>query len=251
MTLLLLCSMSIGTAHAIERVRLGYFINEPHISSNEQSGGPQGVLVEFLNKRIAPEMGVKFSFVKQPLVRVLASMENGSIDGAVLFAYTPERAKRFNYPGNSFFNMQSVLTVNQKNPLTRVTSAEDIRHMKIVYAIGAITTPFIQQGDIKMELTGGENPLLRNLMRLNLGRVDAAYWPDEASVIYTLDRQNLNGTLKSLQIPEKTIPLFTIFSQRSKVKNLAERYDRAFEKVGGSDLYQKMMSAYIFHTLSK
>ena len=236
--------MSAGPLHA-EDVQLGYFINEPHISIDKQTGQAKGVLVEFLQTHIAPEMGVRFQFIKQPLVRVLASMESGVTDGAVLFGYSPERAKRFSYPTNSFFSIQSVIAIKRTHPLTRISNADDLRSMHIVYAIGGITTSFIKNARIKMELLGGGNPLFRNLMRLKLGRVDAVYWPDESSVMYTLDRQGFNKALKILKIPEKSIPLFTIFSQVSKVKNLSARYDRAFEKVGGKEGYQSMMNAYI------
>lgn len=242
-SILLIISTSASFLGA-EEVKLGYFINDPHITTNSISGKPEGILVDFLEKIIAPEMGVTFKFIHQPLARTLNSMEFGIIDGAVLFGYTRERAAKFNYPQNSFFKMQSTMVLNIDNPLTRISSIEDIKNLNISYAIDAIVTPFIKNSHIQMYMMSGNDPLARNLKKLQERRTDAVFWPDMSSVIYTLNKLNMDN-LKILTIPEDKIELYTIFSKATKNQNLAIRYDKAFQKVDGTNLYNEMVISHI------
>jgi hypothetical protein len=202
-----------------ETIEMGYFSNIPHISSRDINNDPKGPLFTFLDEVIGPKMGVTFHFVKQPIARILAQLESGEDDGAVSFGYTKERAQRFNYPEHSFFSLKPVLAVSINNPLQRISSPADIRHLNIAYAIGAIQSPFIKNANIQVELTSGENPLERNLKRLYMGRLKAVYWPDEVSVIYCLRQRGWEKQIKILRLPEESIPLIPFFPniQKSKI----------------------------------
>ena len=56
-------------------------------------------------------------------------------------------------------------------------------------------------------------------------------------------KQKLEDKIKLISLPE-TVHLYTTFSKKAD-KSLTERYDRAFEKINGTELYIKILSKYL------
>ncbi|QKE61973.1 hypothetical protein HNE05_00855 [Aquipseudomonas campi] len=56
-----------------------------------------GIAIELV-QRAAGDIGCKLHLKRAPTLRVLASVESGSQDGALLYSYNAERAQRFAYP---------------------------------------------------------------------------------------------------------------------------------------------------------
>lgn len=224
---------------------MGYFDNPPHIGRNPLTLEPEGALVEFLTRVIEPEMGVTFRFVRHPLARILYSLEQGEIDAAALFGKTAERASRFDYPEQAFFDMQPVIVVNNRHAMNVISSAEQLRHKKISYTVGAIVSPFMQASDIELNRISGDDTLLRNLNMLALGRIEMAYWPDRDAVLFAQNQAGLTRFLKILTLPEPALPLFTIFSPKKRDQHWQKNYDQAFSRVGGKDKYAALLTTYL------
>lgn len=242
--LLLLFLLQLSTAKA-ESLTLGYFVLGPHIYVNED-GNAQGPLPEFLTEHIGPSMGVTFNLVNMPLARILKTMKEGQIAGAALFGYTPARAEDFSYPSNSYISMHPVITVLNQHPLTQIESVDDIANLSIGYVKGAIVSPFMKSNDIVFTDIYGSNTWERNIQRLLKGHIDVAYSPIYANMSYVASKMNLLDSIRIIRLPEAPMKLYSLFSKHKNFKHLAlaKRYDRAFERINGKALYQKIYTRH-------
>jgi hypothetical protein len=125
--ILLISTLSYANNVNTEELKIGYFDLPPHITFNPQTNKIEGVLYDFLQNHIAPEMGDTFNFFHMPLARVLRNMELGLLDGGALFGNTVSRAKIHVYPKNHFYLMQSALVVNKNNTLNTITCINDLK----------------------------------------------------------------------------------------------------------------------------
>ncbi len=227
-----------------ETITLGYFDNAPH-AFKDGNGACDGALKEFLQKKIGPEMGVSVNLVSQPIARILQSMSDGTIDGAVLFGFTKERAEKYNFPTNNFFELVPVIIVPIDSKIKNIKTAEDLKDLKIGYALKAIESPFVRGKGLEFDKIGGTDALEVNFRKLTGKRIDAIYWPDKPVVVQLVKKLGLEGKVRIIQLPEKAIPLYTIFSKKSSHKDLSSRYDKAFEKINGKKLYMAMLTPFL------
>lgn len=104
LSLLCLLALWLGSGEAWAQarpvVRLGYADHpfEPYLlGEGSLPGKPPGSMVSRI-RRSAAELGVELQLVREPIPRLLVSLERGSLDGIFPFSYTPERIVIGAYP---------------------------------------------------------------------------------------------------------------------------------------------------------
>ena len=228
-----------------ESIRVGYFIVAPFTFIEESNNELKGAVVEFLEKIIAPEMGVKVIWAKEAasIPRLLFQIKNHELDACSGFAKNPERAKILNFPRNPTVEATSGLALIKNHPLQDVTKVEDILGLKIGYVHKAYLSPFMRDSRIRFEFVSQKNAIFINLQKLLAGRIDAQYQPNVTPLLYYARQVNVEDKIKIVYLPEK-MRIYTAFSKKSG-KDLAERYDRAFEKMGGRRAFKAILSTYV------
>lgn len=241
LTVLLMVSPSVSG----ETVRVAYFITSPHVIIEEGTGKLGGACVELFEKVIAPEMGVtvKWESAASSIPRQLDQLERGEADVGLVFAKNDERMKILKYPQNPYFVSKPTLAFLKNHPIEKIDKVEDILGLVIGYGTKAYISPFMRDERIKFDLVTTPNWMDLNLKKLLSGRNDAMYQPERSSFLYYMRKQKLEDRIKLISLPE-TAELYTTFSKKAGA-DLAERYDRAFEKVGGTARYVEILSKYL------
>ena len=169
-----------------ESIRVGYFIVAPFTFIEESNNELKGAVVEFLEKIIAPEMGVKVIWAKEAtsIPRQLFQLDNHELDAGLGFAKNSERAKILNFPRNPVIETTSGLALVKNHPLRDVKKLEDILDLKIGYVHKAYISPFMRDKRIKFEFVSQINAILLNFQKLLAGRIDAQYQPNMIPLLY-------------------------------------------------------------------
>ena len=228
-----------------ESIRVGYFNVPPYVWKAKESNELTGASVEFLGKKIAPEMGVHVIWPETAVsvARQLFQLEHNELDAALVCATNPERVQLWDFPRHAFLETSPVLAVLKHHPLRQVRHVDDLLGLKIGYVYKAFLSPFMKDKSVKLEMLSHNDPIISNLTKLLAGRIDAQYQPDEPPLLFCAKRLDAQDRIRIIRLPEKIL-LYTVFARKTG-RNLAERYDRAFEKVGGKQTYLKILSRYI------
>ena len=245
--ILIFCFYIYSSLLHAEQLKVAYFIAPPHvIEVDKQSGKPKGTAIEFLEKVIAPEMGVtiKWFGAAASIPRQLRSLEVGIWDAGIIFAKNEERSKFLNYPKHSFYDSKSILAVKKNHPLKQVEKIEDILGYQIGYSAKAFKSPFMRDERIKWHYVYTPKWIKQLLEMIIHDRMDVMYVVEAPPVLYWARKSNIEDEIRLVLLPEPKTALYTAFSKQS-ASDLAQRYDKAFEKVGGQGRYYKMLAEYI------
>lgn len=239
--------ISINSLSFAEEIKMIQFDIGCHITFNKETGKITGALYELLNDYIAPEMGVTFKWkdYHSTVPRIIASLEKNQEDATPLLLYSPERAKTMLFSQKPFFMNQSAIVVDINTQLGKVTKIEDILSMTIGYSQMTFITPFMRDERIRFEMNNTPDFMELNCKKLIKKRIQAVYAPDKASLLYIVGKLNLGDQVKCLNLPETPAPAHVVFAKSPKGEEWVERYNRAFDKINGQELYIKLLSKYL------
>lgn len=228
-----------------EEVKISFFTTMPHVGVDASKGKNTGAVVEFLDKHIAPKMGVTFVWDKEPttIPRQFKLLEQGERDAMALLVFSPERNKMFSYSRKPYFMSQSALAFKKNSPIMKITTVKDIEPLKIAYCEKFFVSSFMKDPGIKWDLMAHPECPEMNMKKLSAGRVDAVYLPDKATLLSNMRLLGFENTMKVVNLPESKVPLHVVFSKQKKY--LADRYDAAFDAIDGQALYVSILKKYI------
>ena len=230
-----------------EVLRVEYFIVPPHIIENSQaSGRPVGSAIDFMENVIAPEMNVTIEWSQSGsgIPRQLKMLKNGEIDAGIIFAKNEARSKFLNYPESSFYDCRPVLDVTKNHPLKQVDDIEDLLDYQVGYSSEAFKSPFMRDERIKWDYVYSRNWITQSLKKLLLKRLDTMYVVEAPPILYAARENHVEDDIRLIFLPEPKTEIYTVFSKKSS-SDLAQRYDKAFIKVGGRSRYYTMLQEYI------
>jgi polar amino acid transport system substrate-binding protein len=219
---------------------ISYFVVPPHITYDYKSAEVSGAAYDFLNQKIAPEMGVEFVWEQYPIPvpRQLRMLKKGQIDASIIFAKNDERSQIAQYPHSSFYDSRPVLALLKCHPLNQVRNVEDILDLDIGYNYQGYLSPFMKDKRIHLSNISHKDWITQNLRKLLKRRIDAMYVVEAPPILYAARRYNSGNKIKLIYLPEPKIPIFTVFSKKA-APDLKDKYDAAFKKVGGRSTYYK------------
>lgn len=227
-----------------ERLRVAYFVFEPHALSND--GFADGAAISYLKDQIAPEMGVDIEFIGPiPFSRLMYNFENGKYDAILLLAKNPDRAALFNYPSNPYGYMESSLLLRKKTVVNTLTSPEQLVDYRIGYAQKAWMTPFMHKLSHQLDLVSAKYATEINFRKLSNGRLDAVYSPDRWSLLYAAKRHGISAK-SLLKVPGPAVGYYTVFS-KSVPHRLVAAYEEALKSAQKRLPYNQHLQDFVQH----
>lgn len=216
-TLLAIVFICMTVSSHAQQTRIGFFHAPPHIF--EINGEVQGALHNMLIDIYGPET----VFQKINLARVLVELERNQIDMLAVMAKKPILENKVIFSNTSFFQAQPSLVVQKSHPL-RELKASDLNDLQIMAIKSSFLSPLLRNRDL--ELLSGANGSERGIKMIARGRVDALYLPSDSVAEFTIQRFQLTEQLKVLQLPEATIPMYSLFAKHRN--DLQQRYEEFF-----------------------
>jgi len=229
--------MTADTACA-EILRVGFIRVAPHVILNEKEE-PEGPAIEYFQD-IAQDMGVEASFIRLPVARLLAYLQDGEIDAALILTRSPEREKMFCFPEQPLIRIQPAIVVPRNHPLRAVTSADDLLPLRICGWGNAYRPATMQDSRLNIILLYGRDMVKEALDMVRRGRADAFYSPGSNTLKYELQRENIMDSMRIIPLPDPEVGLYTVFSRKVCEKYLS-RYETALGKVSRRKPYEKLM----------
>lgn len=226
-------------------IQVGYFVSTPHIFYDNQTGEISGAVFDMLEDHIGPMTGIRFIWEKGPstIPRQLVNVKQSERYMAGFLAYVPSRKEFAVYSKRPFFYGHSNLTVPSDNPITTITSVDNINHLKIGYAKDSYISPFMRHPSIRFEFVANPDYHGVNLEKVQRGHIDAVYAQGRGSMLVQLTQLGLLDKFRMINLPEDPVPIHFLYSK--DLVDDAARIDDAIEKLGGPDFYTKLLSNYV------
>ncbi len=223
--LALLLPGQVWAGKTVPVVNVGVFTVAPFIVANAGEA-PQGVMVDFFDREIAPRMGVKFNWL--PPVTV-ARLEQNLIRG--IFTFTPiltrtpaREAAQIRFAGSNYIRFEPCIAVLPEHRLNAIRHPSDLAGMSIGWVQSAAMPEFLNDPAIKFDLIGSVDWERVNMDKLRLGRIQGAFFSDLFTPRY-FAAQN-GAKVKLLKLPTPGVSLYGAFSPAAPPA-LVSNYERA------------------------
>lgn len=193
------------------------------------AAGPQGVLIDFFDREIAPRMGVRFRWQRPVTV---ARLEHNMAKGRVLFtpilAHTSQRdGAGIRFDSDAHIKFTPCVAVLPAYRLDAIHHPADLAGMTIGWVQAGALPQFMDNPAIFLDRVGGIDWEKINLGKLRLGRIDGAYFSNCASARYYAARDGMD--LKLLAVPVAGVALYGAFSPLAP-PDLIQRYHKAAQQ---------------------
>ena len=223
---------------APEIVKVGVFAMTPYVTAGPDA--PQGLLIDFFDRELAPRMGVRFQWERpMTMARLENSLASGRVQFTPILAWTPARAKaRISFVGDAHIRLDPCLAVLPDSPLHDVATPADLANVTVGWVQAGALPAFMLDKRIKLDRVGSVDWTSSNLEKLKLRRIGAAYFSNPYTPQFFSAR---TGTpLRLISIPVKGPKLYGAFSPKASL-SLRERYALAAEEAFANDRF----SAYL------
>lgn len=229
---LLLCLACICVTYA-EKLKIGVFIHSPYVMQKTPGSEPYGPGVDYA-RAVARALGYEPDIRPLPIARIIANLENGSLDMSLELGMTEERKKFLFYPASPCLVSHPALTVKADNTLTAIASAKDLTGMRVGYILGGYTGSFFNgEKNISFEYVSGDAWIAQNLSKLMAGRIDAILDQNEYSCLAEARQRGIENQIKVLLLPGAPVKSYVVFSRAAPH---AERLLRAYNALDASSV---------------
>lgn len=203
-------------------IKMGYFLLPPYqyLSKKEDATQPKGAAIKYF--------GVAAAFMEEqvewvgplPLLRLVAYLKTGQLDGTVAFYRSPEFEPFLYYAASPVLLAQPILLVRQDNPITEIQSIEDIRGYRIGHVVtagGRFTPMFDKHRDaITLDGLGGNQWAEHNIRKLLAGHLDAVFDRQPYTLPFVAARMHQYAQVKVVPIADPPTPVYVVFSKTSQ-----------------------------------
>lgn len=200
---------------AADKIKMGYFNLAPHIFYNKSTQKIEGASVEYFTG-VATAMGYEVEWSGPlPFPRLILYLKAGILDGSLMMNKNPERELFLFYPETPYHWVQRILVVRKESKLNKITSIKDVLGYKIGFMEDAHLSSFIKDNrdKITLELVGGKDWVVQNLLKLSIGRLDAVYDLNAETMLFTAKQLNIMDKIKILAVPEPPGGVNIVFSK--------------------------------------
>lgn len=222
-----------------------YHFNVPPIIFEDESGRLTGALYDYIEEDLSPAMGVVFNWVREstPIPREIEILQTDPQAAAAPLVHAEERATILAFTKAPYFVDVPALVVRKTSPLTHVDSVEDILGLTIGYALGGFLSPMMQDNRLTFDLNSNSDYHRANLIKLDLGRVDAVYAPGRTVLALTIQKLNMVETTRIINLPDVRSRQYVVFSKLAP--ELVAKYNDAFDRIGGANAFREKLSRYV------
>src|SRR5208337_2173887 len=229
--------------NAQEIIKIGYFDNQPFVIPQPGGKAPTGASVDYWMNIVAPAMNVKVTWVgPTPMLRLLKQVETGDIDAILILGKNPDREKVYLYPAKPYLHMRPALTLLKDNPLTSISTQDDVAGMKIGYLQAAVVPDFLKTAKVTFDNLTSTNWQQDNFAKLANKRIDAVFNLNVEALAYEAS-QTYAGKFKFLQLPVPPSDIYTAFAKTERGAAFLQKYDQVNEK--NSNVVDTLIKKYI------
>ncbi|NRR32630.1 transporter substrate-binding domain-containing protein [Oxalobacteraceae bacterium] len=223
-------------------LRVGGFPVAPIVTVGND-GTAQGALREFMEREIVHKAGVPLIWSEiTSYGRAVESLRTGQID--ILLVTSTRGLEKNPYPmfAWTYLRVHPQLAVARSSPLQSVTSLQQLSGLEIGWAGGAVVIDGLDQIDIKWRMLASPDWQLMNLRKVMAGRIQGAYFENEFSPQYIVQKEKLDIVLLRLPLAER---FFTMgYSPRSDPADIA-RFDRAAAAAFAGEQFRAFLDEYM------
>lgn len=214
-----------------ETMKVGYFINKPFIYVDEATGKPRGSKVKLV-EMIAEKMGYTVEWIGPlPLLRYATYLKEGTIDMGTSVVKLPEIEEIVYYSAHPTDLVQTVFIVRKDNPLTQISSIQDVAGYRVGWFADMTPSQFVQDNlaSLQMDYMPVSDTMdNQSLEKLLLNRVDALHQMNAYSLPFIAAEMHVLDQIKVLPLPEPPTPVYIGFSKKSpRGQRLLEQYNAA------------------------
>ena len=219
-------------------IRMGYFLLPPYqyLNKQEDATQPRGSTIKYFGVAAAL-MEEQVEWVGPlPLLRLVAYLKTGQLDGTVAFYRSPEFEPFLHYAASPVLLAQPILLVRQDNPITGIQSIEDIRGYRIGHVVtaGGRYTPMLDKhrDAITLDGLGGNRWAELNIRKLLAGRLDAVFDRQPYTLQFVAARMHQSAQVNVLPLPDPPTPVYVVFSKTSqRGQVLLDKYNAILPKL--------------------
>jgi len=228
---------------AQETIKIGYFDNQPFVIPQPGGKAPIGASVDYWTNIVAPAMNVKVEWVgPTPMLRLLKQLETGDIDAVLILGKNPDRAKVYLYPAKPYLHMRPALTVLKDNPLSSISTQDDVAGMRIGYLQAAVVPDFLKTAKVTFDNLTSTNWQQDNFAKLANKRIDAVFNLNVEALAFEAS-QTYAGKFKFLQLPVPPSDIYTAFAKTDRGAAFMQKYDQVNNK--NSTVVDTLIKKYI------
>lgn len=233
-----------GQMNMAETIKIGYWIHKPH-HYLDQSGQLRGASFIYF-EAVAAKMGYTVEWVGPlPFLRLCNYMKDGVLDG---MAHNTAQSglDAFVYSGQPYHHARAIFVVRQDNPLTQITSIQDVAGYRVGWLAEVSPSPFVSANvsQLRMDyLPPGDTMWEQSLTKLLDKRIDAIHELNAFTLPFIAAQMHIADQIKVLRLSDPPTPVYVSFSKQSpKGQVLIERY-RAVQAAlpFGDEEYEKLM----------
>lgn len=222
-------------------LRMGGFVVAP-LMVGEPNEPIRGALPEFIMQEIAPKTNIDFVWLPpMTFLRAMQRIKEGSMDVVLLVsgpaAQTPNVA-RFKW---TYLQTTPNLAVRVDSPLRQVADLHALAGMNIGWVGGSRLPAEFKGIAVNWQLMFTPNWQALNLRKLDLRRLDAAFYGNQYSPLYLARKENLAIRLVPLPMPAQTFEM--AYSFKTDKAALAQ-FDAAATKAFANDGFKLFLESY-------
>ncbi|MGH1350833.1 MAG: substrate-binding periplasmic protein [Methyloligellaceae bacterium] len=224
-------------AIAGEKIRMGYFMLQPHTYSEIKDGPAKGAGIAYFNK-VAEKMGYEVEWVGPlPLPRLTEYLKSGKVDGTIGFPKFSLFEQFLDYTDSAVYMAQPSLAVSADRSLSSIGKIGDIKDFRIgfVKSKSGKTTPLIDNNRKAIHLREfhGNKWMEQSIRMVQKQRLDALYDRQQYTMRYVAAQLKLEDKIRVLPMPAKPSPMYIAFSKKSSkgAKKLVDASNAAVSKI--------------------
>lgn len=220
---------------------IGTYDLPPHLTLSGEDKKIKGALVDYLEKEVFNDVGLKIQWTYQPFSRLVAEAKKQKIDVIGFIAKNKEREEFLDFPDMPTFSTYSALIFRSANaPMT--LDKESIHNLVIGHTQGSIVPEYLLNKKVKFQFLAGEHALERNLEKLNLKRLDAVFVPTLSHAEFVIKNTPFRNELKVVPIQEGKIDLYVALSKKLDKNIKAKILKKLNQSSGKYSLYLQKTS---------
>jgi hypothetical protein len=225
---------------------LGYNDVPPYCMTENRNA--TGAATEFATALLM-EMGVtkiKFRRIQQ-LERIYELIDRGEVDAYPLGNEGMEvngRLGRYELGRPSTIVTRPGFIVPNTLTLREIRDTDDIRDLRIGTKTGMPLMPSLEPMRDSIKWFGGLEPLQEAIQEMHKGRLDAVYSPLVGELVYMTLGFGMAQDYRELYLPDSSIELTTVFSQRAW-DTYGAAYQDAYRSVSGRGSFDDRLNRYL------
>lgn len=206
----------------------------PHVVYTSESSRPGGLVPQFLDLYLAPDLKAKFNMTiewhQAPNARLLKELETGELDMLCFLGKTPEREKLYLFSKEHFISGQPSMIVRKDFIKgTEVTNLSIFKNKTIAMMSGVLVPSFIAEQNIHVYPLTGFNISDQTLSLLESGKIDGVFIYLNQVAEFIAAAHKPKDILKVVKLPLDNFKVYVAF-KKTISPDLRELIEQTFIK---------------------